>query len=48
LLFDWLVVHQILRTNPAAVRGPRYSVRKGKTPILPPEEARQPLERIDT
>src|SRR6266567_597637 len=32
MLFNWLVVGQIVRTNPAAaVRGPRYSVRKGKT-----------------
>lgn len=48
MLFDWLVITQVMRTNPAAaVRGPRYSVRKGKTPILSPEEARQLLESID-
>lgn len=49
MLFDWLVVNQIVRLNPAAaVRGPRYSVRKGKTPILSPEEARQLLDSINT
>jgi integrase/recombinase XerC len=48
MLFNWLVVGQIVRANPAsAVRGPRYSVRKGKTPILSPVEARQLLESID-
>src|ERR1041384_1294415 len=34
MLFDWLVVGQIIPMNPASVvRGPKYSVRKGKTPI---------------
>ena len=33
MLFDWLVVRQVLAMNPAAaVRGPRYVVKKGKTP----------------
>jgi site-specific recombinase XerD len=32
-LFDWLVGGQIIPVNPAAaVRGPKHSVRKGKTP----------------
>src|ERR1700684_1320944 len=32
MLFDWLVVGQIIAVNPASpVRGPRYSVKKGKT-----------------
>ena len=40
-LFDWLVVGQVLPANPASVvRGPRHSVRKGKTPVLAAEEAR--------
>ena len=35
MLFDWLVVGQIIPANPAsAVRGPKHSVRKGKTPVL--------------
>ena len=38
MLFDWLVVRQVLPMNPAAaVRGPRHVVRKGKTPVLSPE-----------
>ena len=49
MLFDWLVVGQVAATNPAApVRGPKYTVRKGKTPILTQEEARTLLESIDT
>lgn len=49
MLFDWLVVRQVLPANPAAsVRGPRHSVRKGKTPVLTAEEARSLLDAIDT
>jgi hypothetical protein len=41
MLFDWLVVGQVLAVNPAAaVRGPRYVVRTDKTPVLSAEEAR--------
>ncbi|WP_294540809.1 tyrosine-type recombinase/integrase [uncultured Rhodoblastus sp.] len=48
-LFDWMVIGQIMRTNPAAaVRGPRHIVRRGKTPVLDPSEARQLLDAIDT
>ncbi len=48
MLFDWLVVGQIMATNPAsAVRGPRHSVRQGKTPVLTAEEARTLLDSID-
>ena len=48
-LFDWLVVGQVLKVNPAhAVRGPRYVVRKGKTPVLTGEEARRLLDSIET
>ena len=47
-LFDWLVVGQIMPTNPAAaVRGPRHIVRRGKTPVLDPAEARQLIDAID-
>lgn len=46
--FDWLVTGQILPTNPAAsVRGPKYVVKRGKTPVLSPEEARELLDSID-
>lgn len=48
-LFDWLVVGQVIPTNPASsVRGPKHSVRKGKTPVLTAEEARTLLDSIDT
>jgi site-specific recombinase XerD len=47
-LFDWLVVGQVVRVNPAAsVRGPRHVVKKGKTPVLSPDEARRLLDSID-
>jgi hypothetical protein len=37
MLFDWLVTGHVLDTNPAhAVRGPKYVVTKGKTPVLTP------------
>ena len=49
MLFDWLVVGQIVATNPASsVRGPKHSVRKGKTPVLAADEARALLDAIDT
>ena len=45
MLFDWLVVGQVIATNPAApVRGPKYTVKKGKTPVLTQDEARELLE----
>lgn len=48
MLFDWLVIGQVIPTNPAAsVRGPRYSIKKGKTPILSAEDARKLLDSID-
>jgi len=47
-LFDWLVIGQVVPTNPAAsVRGPAHSVKRGKTPVLAPEEARALLNAID-
>jgi len=47
-LFDWLVIGQVMPVNPAAsVRGPRHIVRRGKTPVLDPAEARQLLDAID-
>src|SRR5712692_7727276 len=49
MLFDWLVVGQVLAVNPAApVRGPKYVVRTGKTPVLGAIEARALLDSIDT
>lgn len=49
MLFDWLVVGQVLPMNPAsAVRGPRHSVKKGKTPVLSAQEVRALIDAIDT
>ena len=48
MLFDWLVVGQVLAVNPAhAVRGPKHVVRRGKTPVLIEEQARRLLESIE-
>jgi len=39
----------MLAVNPAhAVRGPKYVVRRGKTPVLSEEQARRLIESIDT
>jgi site-specific recombinase XerC len=47
-LFDWMVIGQVMPTNPAAVvRGPRHVVRRGKTPELDPIEARRLIDAID-
>jgi site-specific recombinase XerD len=47
-LFDWLVVGQVVPFNPAAsVRGPKHSVRVGKTPVLDSTEARELIDSID-
>lgn len=49
MLFDWMVVGQVIPFNPASsVRGPRYSIKKGKTPVLSAEDARRLLDSIDT
>jgi site-specific recombinase XerD len=48
MLFDWLVIGHVMETNPAhAVRGPKYVVQKGKTPVLAADEARTLLDAID-
>jgi integrase/recombinase XerD len=48
MLFDWMVVGQVLPTNPAhAVRGPKHTQRKGKTPVLNVDEARALIDAID-
>lgn len=42
MLFDWLVVGQIVPHNPAAsVRGPKHVVKTGKTPVLEGDEWRR-------
>ena len=49
MLFDYLVTGHVLETNPAAsVRGPKYSIKKGKTPVLSADEARLLLHSIPT
>jgi site-specific recombinase XerD len=49
MLFDWLVVGQVVPVNPGAVvRGPKHSTKKGKTPVLSADEARELLDSIDT
>jgi site-specific recombinase XerD len=48
-LFDYLTTGGILEVNPAAsVRGPKYVVKRGKTPVLSAEEARQLLDSIES
>jgi site-specific recombinase XerD len=48
MCFDWLVTGQILPMNPAScVRGPSYVIKRGKTPVLTADEARQLLDSID-
>jgi site-specific recombinase XerD len=48
MLFDWLVTGQVVPSNPAhSVRGPRFSVRKGVTPVLSSEEATALLQGMD-
>jgi site-specific recombinase XerD len=47
MLFDWLILGQIVTSNPAqAVRGPKHVVKKGKTPVLSEDEARDLLKSI--
>ena len=48
-LFDWLARHGVLETNPAApVRGPSYTTKRGKTPILTAAQAKRLIESIET
>ncbi|MGH9342136.1 MAG: tyrosine-type recombinase/integrase [Terriglobia bacterium] len=49
MLFDWLVVGHIVEVNPASsVRGPKYIVKRGKTPVLTADQARTLLDSIKT
>jgi site-specific recombinase XerD len=48
MLFDWLIVGQVVEINPAqAVRGPKHVVKKGKTPVLNEDDARTLLKSIN-
>jgi len=47
MLFDFLVIGQIVPMNPAAsVRGPKHVVHRGKTPVLTADQARTLLDSI--
>jgi integrase/recombinase XerD len=49
MLLDYLVTGGVVPMNPASsVRGPKYSIKRGKTPVLTAEEARQLLDSIET
>src|SRR5438034_9718190 len=49
MLFDWLVIGQIVPVNPASsVRGPKHVVKRGKTPVLKADQARALLDSIKT
>src|SRR5712692_5729874 len=48
MLFDYLVTGHVMPFNPASsVRGPKYVVKRGKTPVLTADEARTLLDSID-
>jgi site-specific recombinase XerD len=48
-LFDYLTTGGILEVNPAAsVHGPKYVVKRGKTPVLSAEEARKLIDSIES
>ena len=47
MLFDWLVIGQVVPNNPAAaVRGPKHVVKTGKTPVLEGSQWRKLLQSI--
>jgi len=47
MLFDWLIIGQVIVTNPAAaVRGPKHVVKTGKTPALDGAEWRKLIDSI--
>src|ERR1700675_4372165 len=48
MLFDWLIIGQVVDSNPAAaVRGPKHVAKRGKTPVLSGDQVRQLIESID-
>src|ERR1700691_1732865 len=49
MLFDWLVTGGILASKPAtSVRGPKHVIKRGKTPVLTTDQARELIESLDT
>ena len=48
MLFDWMVVGQAMRFNPASsVCGPKHVYQEGKTPVFEARQARQLFDAID-
>ena len=49
MMFDWLITGQVMPMNSAAaVRGPRYVVKTGKTPVVDAVEWRKLIDSIPT
>ena len=49
MLFDWLIIGQVVPVNPAsAVRGPKHVMKIGTTPVLDGKEGRQLIDAIPT
>jgi site-specific recombinase XerD len=49
MLFDWLIIGQVVPFNPAsAVRGPKHVVKTGVTPVLDGKEWRKLVDAIPT
>jgi site-specific recombinase XerD len=49
MLFDWLLIGQVVPTNPSsAVRGPKHVVKTGATPALDGKEWRRLIDAIPT
>jgi site-specific recombinase XerD len=47
MLYDFLVIRQLVPLNPtASVRGPKYVVKRGKTPVRSREDTKKLLESI--
>ena len=48
-LFEWLTQQNILNNNPAEnVKGPKYRIKVGKTPVLEMDEMRQLFDSLNT
>jgi site-specific recombinase XerC len=49
MLFDWLIIGQVLAVNSAhAARGPKHVGRRGKTPVLTEDQARRLIDGLNT
>src|SRR5207245_10893394 len=47
MLYDFLVIRQLVPHNPTtSVRGPKYVIKRGKTPVWSREDAKKLLEPI--